>query len=139
MVLCEWCGNPAGHACYTSCARGVGATGVCYHRPTHFSPGTLAITREMGLLYDSSLMSDVDCYELMMDGENTGVVELPVEWIRDDAVYFDMNRFAGPRPYRPPSDVLDIFRRAGVLRDDGMNSGCTEIMSPWGDAVAEPA
>lgn len=26
---------------------------------------------------------------------------------------------------------------AGVMRDDGLNSGCTEIMSPWGDAVTE--
>ena len=26
---------------------------------------------------------------------------------------------------------------AAVLREDGMNMGCTEIMSPWGDAVAE--
>jgi gamma-glutamyltranspeptidase / glutathione hydrolase len=26
---------------------------------------------------------------------------------------------------------------AGVLRADGMNMGCTEIMSPWGDAVRE--
>ena len=26
---------------------------------------------------------------------------------------------------------------AGVLRDGGMNSGCTEIMSPYGDAAAE--
>lgn len=26
---------------------------------------------------------------------------------------------------------------AGVLRDGEMNMGCTEIMSPWGDAVAE--
>src|SRR5207253_1473709 len=48
-----------------------------------FSPNTLAITKEMGLLYDSSLMADVDCYELVMDGKDTGVVELPVEWIRD--------------------------------------------------------
>ncbi|NML47211.1 gamma-glutamyltransferase [Ramlibacter sp. G-1-2-2] len=28
---------------------------------------------------------------------------------------------------------------AGVLRDNGRNMGCTEIMSPWGDAVAEDA
>ena len=76
-----------------------------------FSPHTLAITKEMGLLYDSSLMADVDCYELEMDGNATGVVELPVEWIRDDAVYFNMNRFAGLRPYTPPADVFDIFRR----------------------------
>src|SRR5439155_6875198 len=26
---------------------------------------------------------------------------------------------------------------AGVLREGEMNMGCTEIMSPWGDAVAE--
>jgi peptidoglycan-N-acetylglucosamine deacetylase len=76
-----------------------------------FSPATLAIARDMGLLYDSSLMADVDCYELLLDGEPTGVVELPVEWIRDDAVYFNMNRFAGLRPYTPPADVFDIFRR----------------------------
>jgi peptidoglycan/xylan/chitin deacetylase (PgdA/CDA1 family) len=76
-----------------------------------FSPHTLAITKEMGLLYDSSLMADVDCYELEMDGKATGVVELPVEWIRDDAVYFNMNRFAALRPYTPPASVFDIFKR----------------------------
>ena len=76
-----------------------------------FSPYTLRIEKEMGLLYDSSLMADEDCYELLMDGEPTGVVELPVEWVRDDAVYFMMHRFQSLRPYTPPADVLDIFRR----------------------------
>ena len=76
-----------------------------------FSPHTLRIAREMGLQYDSSLMADEDCYELLLDGEPTGVVELPVEWVRDDAVYFWMNRFASHRPYTPPADVFDIFRR----------------------------
>ena len=75
-----------------------------------FSPNTLAITRDMGLLYDSSLMADDDCYELLLDGHPTGVVELPVEWIRDDAVYFNMNRFSALRPYMPPSGVLEIFK-----------------------------
>jgi len=87
-----------------------------------FSPNTLAITKEMGLLYDSSLMADVDCYELVMAGENTGVVELPVEWIRDDAVYFNMNRFAALRPYTPPADVFDIFKREfdGAYKEGGL-------------------
>jgi peptidoglycan/xylan/chitin deacetylase (PgdA/CDA1 family) len=87
-----------------------------------FSPHTLAITRDMGLAYDSSLMADVDCYELLMDGEPTGVIELPVEWIRDDAVYFNMNRFAGLRPYTPPGDVFDIFRREfdAAYREHGL-------------------
>lgn len=76
-----------------------------------FSPHTLRIACEMGLAYDSSLMADDECYELMMDGKPTGVVELPVEWIRDDAVYFGMNRFSGLRPYTPPSGVLEIFLR----------------------------
>ena len=76
-----------------------------------FSPHTLRIAKEMGLLYDSSLMADEECYELLLEGEPTGVVELPVEWVRDDAVYFMMNRFQSLRPYTPPADVLDIFRR----------------------------
>ncbi len=76
-----------------------------------FSPATLTIQREMGLLYDSSLMADDDPYELNQDGEPTGIVELPVEWIRDDAVYFNMNRFQALRPYTSPPAVLDIFRR----------------------------
>ena len=75
-----------------------------------FSPHTLEITRDMGLLYDSSLMADDDCHELLLDGEATGVVELPVEWIRDDAVYFNMDRFSTLRPYTPPSAVLEIFK-----------------------------
>ena len=76
-----------------------------------FSPSTLAIIREMGLLYDSSLMADDDAYELNEDGKPTGVVELPPEWIRDDAVYFNMHRFTGLRPYTPPSAVLEIFTK----------------------------
>jgi peptidoglycan/xylan/chitin deacetylase (PgdA/CDA1 family) len=74
-----------------------------------FSPNTLAIIREMGLLYDSSLMADDDPYELTDAGEATGVVELPPEWIRDDAVYFPMLRSSTLRPYTPPSAVEEIF------------------------------
>jgi peptidoglycan-N-acetylglucosamine deacetylase len=76
-----------------------------------FSPNTLRIETELGLLYDSSLMADEDCYDLVMDGKSTGIVEVPVEWVRDDAVYFMMNRFQSLRPYTPPKDVLEIFLR----------------------------
>jgi peptidoglycan-N-acetylglucosamine deacetylase len=75
-----------------------------------FSPNTLAVIREMGLLYDSSLMADDDPYELTANGEATGIVELPPEWIRDDAAYFNFVRFGGLRPYTPPSSVEEIFR-----------------------------
>jgi peptidoglycan/xylan/chitin deacetylase (PgdA/CDA1 family) len=76
-----------------------------------FSPNTLGIEKEMGLAYDSSLMADEDCYELLLHGKPTGIVELPVEWIRDDAVYFSMHRFQSLRPYTPPQGVFDIWRR----------------------------
>ena len=76
-----------------------------------FSPATLKIQRELKLLYNSSLMADDDPYELVENGEPTGIVELPVEWIRDDAVYFNMHRFQALRPYTSPDAVLGIFRK----------------------------
>ena len=87
-----------------------------------FSAHTLAISREMGLLYDSSLMADNDPYELLEDGEPTGLVELPVEWIRDDAPYLAMDRFGSARPYTPPSGVLEVFKREfdGAYREGGL-------------------
>ena len=75
-----------------------------------FSVDTLSIIREMGLLYDSSLMADDDPYELLDGGDPTGIVELPPEWIRDDAPYFNFVRFGALRPYTPPSAVEEIFR-----------------------------
>jgi len=74
-----------------------------------FSDNTLHITTEMGLLYDSSLMADVDCYELLLEGKPSGVIELPVEWIRDDAAYLIMDRWGGLRPQIAPHDILKIF------------------------------
>jgi peptidoglycan/xylan/chitin deacetylase (PgdA/CDA1 family) len=87
-----------------------------------FSPHTLAISREMGLLYDSSLMADDEPYEILEDGAPTGMVELPVEWIRDDAVYFNMDRFSALRPYTPPSAVLEVFKAEfdGAYEEGGL-------------------
>lgn len=87
-----------------------------------FSQHTLAISREMGLLYDSSLMADDEPYEILENGEPTGMVELPVEWIRDDAVYFNMDRFSALRPYTPPSSVLEVFMAEfdGAYEEDGL-------------------
>lgn len=91
-------------------------TKICGQRPVglrtpswDFSDRTLDIITEMDLLYDSSLMSDDDCHELDRSGTPTGVVEVPVEWIRDDSPYLAMNRFASLRPYTPPRSVLEIF------------------------------
>ncbi|MGK3205065.1 polysaccharide deacetylase family protein [Amycolatopsis sp. MEPSY49] len=75
-----------------------------------FSGHSLEIIRDLGLTYDSSLMADDDCYEIVANGEPTGIVELPVEWIRDDMPYFMMERFGAQRPYTPPRGVLSIWR-----------------------------
>jgi len=87
-----------------------------------FSPTTLSLIRELGLAYDSSLMADDEPYELLEDGEPTGIVELPVEWIKDDAPYFGMNRASTLRPHTAPSAVLDIFKAEfdGAVAEGGL-------------------
>jgi peptidoglycan/xylan/chitin deacetylase (PgdA/CDA1 family) len=76
-----------------------------------FSDATLKIVREMHLLYDSSLMGDDEPYELLENGEPTGIVELPVEWIKDDYPYFGMDRLSMIRPHTAPSLVGEVWRR----------------------------
>lgn len=79
---------------------------VGYRAPSwNFSPNTLSIIREMGFLYDSSLMSDDRPYEILAAGEPTGIVELPVEWILDDAPLLNPsgNRYSSPR------EVLQVY------------------------------
>ena len=79
---------------------------VGYRAPSwNFSPNTLRIVREFGFLYDSSLMADDRPYELLQNGEATGIVELPVEWILDDAPLLN------PRgtSYTSPRDLLQVY------------------------------
>ncbi|HET9982610.1 MAG TPA: polysaccharide deacetylase [Longimicrobiales bacterium] len=86
--------------------RMTGAKPVGYRAPSwNFSPNTLAMLKEQGFLYDSSLMADESPYELKLDGKATGIVELPVEWILDDAPLFDPrgDRYASPR------EVLQVY------------------------------
>lgn len=83
------------------------------HRSANWdlSPHTIELVAELGFSYDSSLMADDDCYTLVCEGRDTGVVEVPVEWSRDDAVYFLFNREPATRPWASPEAVFDIFRR----------------------------
>jgi peptidoglycan/xylan/chitin deacetylase (PgdA/CDA1 family) len=74
-----------------------------------FSQHTLAIIKEMGLLYDSSLMADDRPYEILEDGKSTGVVELPVEWLLDDYPYFGFSRYSSVRPHIKPMDVFAVW------------------------------
>ena len=79
---------------------------VGYRAPSwNFSPNTLRIIRGFEFLYDSSLMADDRPYELLQNGEATGIVELPVEWILDDAPLLN------PRgtSYTSPRDLLQVY------------------------------
>lgn len=71
-----------------------------------FSDHTLGLIAELGLTYDSSLMADDDPYEILDRGAGTGIVEIPVEWIRDDAPYLSMDRRTGTRPTPAPRDLI---------------------------------
>jgi len=83
-----------------------GSRPVGYRAPSwNLSAATLGIVRELGFLYESSLMADDSPYELMADGQPTGVIELPVEWILDDAPLVLPN---GER-YSAPRDVLQVW------------------------------
>jgi peptidoglycan/xylan/chitin deacetylase (PgdA/CDA1 family) len=75
-----------------------------------FSPWTMKLIREFGLLYDSSLMADDRPYEVLLEGTPTGIVELPVEWILDDYPYFGMDRQSAIRPHTTPEEVFSIWR-----------------------------
>ena len=77
-----------------------------YRAPSwNFSPNTLSILRDMGFRYESSLMADERPYEILQNGQPTGLVEIPVEWILDDAPLFD------PRGanYNPPREVAQVW------------------------------
>lgn len=77
-----------------------GTRPVGYRAPSwNFSPNTLSIVRELGFTYESSMMSDDRPYELLQDGQPTGLVEIPVEWIADDAPLLNVQgaNYASPR------------------------------------------
>lgn len=85
-----------------------------------YSPNTIKLAKDMGLLYDSSLMADDRPYEVVADGVPTGVVQLPVEWILDDAPYFTMDRFGSVRPTMNEEDVFAIWKgEFDVAYDEG--------------------
>jgi peptidoglycan/xylan/chitin deacetylase (PgdA/CDA1 family) len=78
-----------------------------YRAPSwQFSFWTMQQIKDAGFLYDSSLMASDDAYELLLDGKPTGVIELPIERILDDAPYFG----GGANGSNPSIDaVYEVF------------------------------
>jgi peptidoglycan/xylan/chitin deacetylase (PgdA/CDA1 family) len=69
--------------------KAMGKKPVGYRAPAwQFSQYTMAQVKAAGFLYDSSLQASDDPYELLMNRQPTGVVELPIDWLNDDNAYF---------------------------------------------------
>ena len=92
---------------------------VGYRAPSwNLSPATLDIVRDMGFLYESSLMADDRPYEILAHGEPTGLVELPVSWTLDDAPLLSPlgQRYANPRDVMQVwMDEFDMAREEGTM------------------------
>lgn len=75
-----------------------------------FTSETLAIIRELGFSYDSSLMGDDRPYEIVAEGKPTGLIELPVEWILDDFTYYSYDRPSQAYHRMGDDEVFQIYK-----------------------------
>jgi peptidoglycan/xylan/chitin deacetylase (PgdA/CDA1 family) len=99
--------------------RVMGKRPVGYRAPSWaMSRFTMGQVKRAGFLYDSSLMASDDAYEVAIDGEPSGVIELPIERILDDAPYYGASNGSLPSPelvdqiYRAEFDVA--YREGGL-------------------------
>jgi peptidoglycan-N-acetylglucosamine deacetylase len=72
-----------------------------------FSQFTLDQIRKAGFLYDSSFMAMDEPYELLANGQKSGMIELPINWIADDYPYYEPEA-SGSLP--DPQLVFDIYK-----------------------------
>jgi peptidoglycan/xylan/chitin deacetylase (PgdA/CDA1 family) len=68
--------------------KATGKRPVGYRAPSWaFSPYTLDLIRKKGFAYDSSLQAMDEPYEIKSRGENTGLVELAIDWTLTETPY----------------------------------------------------
>jgi peptidoglycan/xylan/chitin deacetylase (PgdA/CDA1 family) len=63
------------------------------------SDRTLGLVVELGFRYDSNFMDDDMPYMLRWRDRDTGLAELPVEWLLDDWPHFETNRMTTKQVY----------------------------------------
>jgi peptidoglycan-N-acetylglucosamine deacetylase len=87
--------------------RGLGADPVGYRSPSwEFSPATIGLLQRHGFRYSSNYMDDIRPY-LHPGGS---LVELPIQWLLDDAAHFWFSGGADwTRSISPPSVVHEIW------------------------------
>jgi peptidoglycan/xylan/chitin deacetylase (PgdA/CDA1 family) len=72
--------------------KATGKRPVGYRAPSWaFSDNTLDLIRKKGFAYDSSLQSLDEPYEIKSRGENTGLVELAIDWTLTETPYLGQN------------------------------------------------
>lgn len=72
---------------------------------------TMDLLKKAGLLYDSSLQAMDEPHDVLIDGQSTGIVELPVNWILDDAPFLPATASL-PSPRLIMQTFKDDFDRA---------------------------
>src|SRR5262245_12113582 len=72
-----------------------------------FSPQTFDLIRKAGFLYDSSLLAADEPYEIVSNGQPSGVIELPISEVGNDYVYYGENA-NGALP--SPEAVFEIYK-----------------------------
>ena len=87
--------------------RGLGADPVGYRSPSwEFSPSTIELLQRHGFSYSSNYMDDLHPYK----HPDTELVELPIQWILDDAAHFWFSSgMDWTRSISPPSHVREIW------------------------------
>jgi peptidoglycan/xylan/chitin deacetylase (PgdA/CDA1 family) len=86
--------------------KAAGKRPVGYRAPSWaFSEHTLDLVRKSGFLYDSSLMAMDEPYEVMSNGEPTGLVELAIDWTLTETPYLGRG---GTLP--SPDKLFQLYR-----------------------------
>jgi peptidoglycan-N-acetylglucosamine deacetylase len=74
---------------------------VGYRAPSWaFSSYTMNLIQKKGFSYDSSLQSSEVPYKILANGQDTGVIELPIDWTLTETVYL------GAQGHMPSPDLL---------------------------------
>ncbi len=103
-----------------------GVRPVGYRSPSwEFSTNTLDLISEYGFRYSSNLMDTFLPYR----HPDTDVIELPVQWILDDAPFFLFRPSGATRPIQPAAHALQAWQEefAGIYAYGGL---CMLTMHP---------
>lgn len=87
--------------------RDLGAEPEGYRSPSwDFSEHTLSLLSKAGMSYSSNMMDDIRPYR----HASCDIIELPVQWILDDAPHFWFDLASWHKKISTPSEVLEIWQ-----------------------------